>query len=100
MRSAAMMLPTSGMKPLHDLDPLHEMVEAAGISPAAADALGIGFRTRGTLGAGVYIPLRTDDGTLVGYMRLNLEADDQFRFPENLEDRATGNVVKLERRKA
>lgn len=89
-----------GMPALEDLDPLHEAVEALGITPSAADALGIGHRGRGTLGAGVYIPLRTEEGALVGYMRVNLEEAEPFRFPTNLEDRATGNVVKLERRKA
>lgn len=92
--------PEAAMKPLDDLDPTAAEVESLGITPTAADALGIGYRTRGTLGAGVYIPLRSEEGTLVGYMRVNLEDENPFRFPTNLEDRATGNVVKLERRKA
>lgn len=90
--------PARGMAALEDLDPLAPEVEALGISPSTADILGIGYRDRGVLGAGVYLPLRTADGTLVGYMRVNLDDELPFRFPPNLEDRAEGKVVPLRRK--
>lgn len=87
-----------GMPALDDLDPFHEDLEALGISPATANALGIGHRDKGTLGAGVHIPLRDDQGVLVGYMRVNLDDPVPFKFPTNLEDRATGKVIPMRRK--
>ena len=57
-----------GFRPLEYLDPDHAAVEALGVSSEDATALGWGYAPRGILRGKVAIPIRTEDGTLAGYI--------------------------------
>lgn len=57
-----------GFRPLDYLDPDHAAVEALGIEADAAQQLGVGYAPRGILRGKVAIPIRTEDGTLAGYI--------------------------------
>lgn len=69
----------TGPKEIDYLDPLHEAVEALGLSPATADIVGIGWADKGWFRGGkVGVPVRTKDGALLGYFRVGSGADVQF----------------------
>lgn len=89
---------SAGMQPLDYLDPLHEAVEALGITPVTADLVGIGHAPKGTMAGRVLIPIRLPTGELIGYCGIKLHDEVQFKFPENLQDRAEGKVVPLRRK--
>ena len=89
---------SGGMKELEYLDPLHEAVEALGISPTTADLVGIGFANKGTMSGRVLLPIRMPTGELIGYCGIAMGKTPEYLFPDNLEERAT-NVVTLDRRK-
>lgn len=57
-----------GFRPLDYLQPDHPAVEALGMSSEDAERLGMGYAPRGVLRGKVAIPIRTDDGTLAGYI--------------------------------
>jgi len=57
-----------GFRPLEYLDPNHAAVEALGVSSEEATALGWGYAPRGILRGKVAVPIRTEDGTLAGYI--------------------------------
>jgi len=57
-----------GFRPLDYLKADHPAVEALGMEPEDAEALGIGYAPRGTLRGTVAIPIRLEDGTLSGYI--------------------------------
>lgn len=57
-----------GFRPLDYLQPDHPAVEALGIAPETAAALGWGYAPRGVLRGSVAVPIRTEDGTLAGYI--------------------------------
>lgn len=57
-----------GFKPLDYLDPEHEAVAAVGFDPGDATALGIGYAPRGVLRGTVAVPVRSDDGSIAGYI--------------------------------
>lgn len=57
-----------GFRPLDYLDPDHAAVEALGMAPEDAAALGWGYAPRGVLRGTVAVPIRLEDGTLVGYI--------------------------------
>lgn len=57
-----------GFRPLTYLEPEHPAVEALGLEPEDAKALGIGYASRGTLRGMVAVPIRSEDGTLAGYI--------------------------------
>lgn len=57
-----------GFNPLDYLNPKHDSVQALGFSPDIAERLGVGFAPRGLHRGRVAIPVRTEDGTLVGYI--------------------------------
>lgn len=57
-----------GFTPLPYLEPDHIAVEALGLDPADAEALGIGYAPRGTMRGTIAIPIRTENGTLAGYI--------------------------------
>ena len=57
-----------GFAPLTYLEADHLAVEAIGLDPQDAQTLGIGYAPRGTMRGTVAIPIRTDDGTLAGYI--------------------------------
>lgn len=75
--------PESGLKPLEYLEPEHEAVEVIGFSVEDARALGIGYCPKGILRGTVAIPLRTEDGVLVGYAgATELVLPPKLHFPE------------------
>jgi hypothetical protein len=57
-----------GFSPLPYLMPEHPAVQALGISPDVARALGLGYAPRGHHRGCVAIPVRNDDGRLAGYI--------------------------------
>lgn len=67
-----------GFRPLPYIDPNHQAVSALGFLPETAKALGIGWCPRGHHRGGVAIPLRREDGRLVGYISL---ADGIVKMP-------------------
>ncbi len=57
-----------GFRPLDYLEADHPAVEALGMEPDDAAALGIGYAPRGVLRGTVAVPIRLTDGTLSGYI--------------------------------
>lgn len=57
-----------GFRPLTYLEADHAAVEALGFDQADAARLGIGYAPRGILRGTVAVPIRTEDGTLAGYI--------------------------------
>lgn len=62
--------PSEGFQPLEYLQAAHEAVEALGLDPDVAQALGIGYAPRGVLRGTVAVPLRKADGAIAGYVGL------------------------------
>jgi DNA primase len=60
--------PTSGFPPLDYLDAEHPAVEAAGFNQTDARALGIGYAPKGIMRGTVAVPIRNEEGTLLGYI--------------------------------
>jgi len=56
------------LKPLDYLEPEHPAVEAAGFNPIEAKVLGIGYAGKGLMRGCVAVPIRDDNGTLLGYI--------------------------------
>jgi DNA primase len=54
--------------PLDYLEADHPAVEAVGLDKATAEALGIGYASRGLMRGTVAVPVRLEDGTLAGYI--------------------------------
>ena len=77
------------LEPLTYLVPEHEVVELLGLSAATLKALGGGYAPKGTMIGRLLIPLRMEDGRLVGYLGIATKADQEplLRFPDNLEAR-------------
>lgn len=63
--------PSEGFKPLEYLNSDHEAVLALGIDPKDAARLGIGFSPRGLMRGKVAIPVRLNNGQLVGYIGIS-----------------------------
>jgi len=80
---------TDALKPLDYLDVHHEVLDLLGLSPEVCGALGAGFAPKGTMIGRVVIPIRMEDGTLVGYFGIATKADQVplLKFPENLDER-------------
>lgn len=57
-----------GFKPLDYLQTEHEAVVALGFDSSVAEAVGLGYAPRGVMRGTVAMPLRLEDGTLVGYV--------------------------------
>ena len=57
-----------GFKPLDYLEHDHPAVEAVGLKPDDAKRIGAGFAPRGVLKNTVAIPIRLEDGRLIGYI--------------------------------
>lgn len=98
LREAALALeqhlyPKGELKELDYLIPEHPEVQALGMPAHVAKAIGAGYAPRGTMASRCLFPLRKPDGSLVGYVGINLTKDpiiDDNRI-ENLRmvDRAT-----------
>ena len=72
------------LQPLTYLHYKHEAVQALGIDPQAAERVGIGYAKKGMMRGRVAIPIRRDDGTLVGYCGYAVDADPILKFPKQL----------------
>ncbi len=57
-----------GFRPLDYLQPDHPAVGALGLEASDAEMLGIGYAPRGTLRGTVAVPIRSETGTLAGYI--------------------------------
>lgn len=68
-----------GLQPLDYLDASHIAVEAVGFDQETAEALGIGYASKGIMRGTVAIPVRLPDGTLAGYVGI-IEARLPARF--------------------
>ncbi len=72
------------LQPLTYLHHEHEAVQALGIGVKTAKSLGIGYAKKGMMRGRVAIPIREEDGTLVGYCGFSADADPPLKLPKNL----------------
>lgn len=63
----------------------HEAVDALKLTPEVAEAIGIGFASKGLMRGRVAVPIRSASGRLLGYLGIAENAD--VKFPSNLRDR-------------
>jgi CHC2 zinc finger len=68
------------MSPLPYLDAHHEAVAALGISAETAEALGIGYASKGTMLRRVCVPIHMRDGMLVAYCGIATDETQQPRY--------------------
>ena len=80
-RQSKQSAPERGFRALDYLEPDHAAVEALGIKPDDAEALGIGYAPRGVLRGTVAVPVRLTDGTLSGYIGIT-----EAKLPPKWED--------------
>jgi len=73
----------------------HELVTAIGLDPTAAEALGIGYCSKGIMKGIVAFPLRDEDGVLQHYVGV----DSPVTLPKALQYQGE-NVVKFEKKSA
>jgi len=59
------------------------LVFRAYIDVETAEALGIGYARKGMMRGRVAIPIRKEDGTLVGYCGFSADADPFLKLPTN-----------------
>jgi DNA primase len=71
------------LRPLSYLIYEHEAVQALGIDPEIAKALGIGYAKKGIMRGRVAIPLRTPAGILAGYCGYAADLDPVLKLPKN-----------------
>ena len=86
-------LTIEGFQPLSHLVFENDMVQDLGISAADAEALGIGYTSRGLLKGHVCVPVRLADGTLAGYVGIHAG-----KVPEKWHGLKTSNVIPLKKR--
>lgn len=79
------------LAPLSYLEPDHDAVTAVGFDPEFCRAQGIGYATRGIMRGTVAVPIRDEQGTLLGYIGIT-----EAKLPSDF----MPNVVSLERRRA
>ena len=82
----------SELQPLSYLEHNHDLVAQIGFDPEAAERLGIGYAKKGLMRGTVAIPLRTDDGVLLGYIGIN-----NGRLPKDLQ--STDTIIVAFRKK-
>lgn len=73
--------PSPGFQPLDYLEADHAATEALGFDLETAIALGIGYAPKGILRGTVAIPVRSEDGTLVGYIGITEARLGKFHLP-------------------
>jgi hypothetical protein len=80
---------SDGLEPLTYLEHEHEILDLLGLSPAVCKALGAGYAGKGTMNGRIAIPLRLEDGTLIGYFGIATNPDQEplLKFPPNLDER-------------
>jgi len=76
---------TAPLQPLTYLHHKHEAVQALGIDADSAETLGIGYAKKGIMRGRVAIPIREEDGTLVGYCGFSAKADPPLKLPKNFD---------------
>jgi DNA primase len=81
--------PSKPLEPLAYLHYKHDAVQALGIDAETAEWIGIGYAKKGMMRGRVAIPIRTDEGTLVGYCGYAEDADPRLKFPRTLDLRQT-----------
>jgi DNA primase len=80
-----------GLKALDYLEAEHEAVQILGFEPDVAEALGIGYAGKGLMRGTVAVPVRLEDGTLVGYLGITeAKLPPKWQLP-------TTNVVPLKK---
>jgi DNA primase len=85
-----------GFEPLSHLAHEHESVQDLGFPVEVAESIGIGFASRGLMRSFVAIPLRKDDGTLVGY--IGIPPGTKAKVPSTWHGLHPSNVVPLKKR--
>jgi DNA primase len=73
------------LQPLKYLHHKHDAVQALGIDADIAESLGIGYAKKGMMRGRVAIPIREEDGTLVGYCGFSDSADPPLKLPKNFD---------------
>lgn len=71
-------LPEGG---LDYLQPEHELVQGLGLTKDQAQRLGIGYAPKGVLRGRVCFPMRSEDGTLLGYCGYSEKLDPILKMP-------------------
>jgi DNA primase len=86
---------SKGMKPLDYLEHEHDAVQVLGFDAETAQALGIGYAGKGLMRGTIAVPIRLEDGTLVGYIGLTEieKLPSKWQLPVN-------NVVPIPKRTA
>lgn len=74
------------LSPLPYLEPDHEAVAAVGFDLQVAKALGVGYAGKGMMRGTVAVPIRDEQGTLLGYIGIT-----EARLPPSF----TGNIVRF-----
>lgn len=82
------------LQPLSYLEPGHPAVDAVGFEEDTADALGIGYAKKGIMRGTVAVPIRLEDGTLVGYIGIT-----EARLPPKWQLPSQENVVPFRKRR-
>jgi hypothetical protein len=77
--------PPKLLEPLVYLHYKHDAVQALGVDAETTQQIGIGYAKKGMMQGRVAIPLRTDDGTLVGYCGYAEDADPRLKLPKTLD---------------
>ena len=80
---------SSKLEPLSYLEHDHEAVHAVGFDPHKAKAMGIGYAPRGIMRGTVAVPIRDEEGTLLGYIGIT-----EAKLPSDF----TSTVVPLQKR--
>lgn len=71
------------LQPLSHIDHNHELLIALGFVPEDAAKLGIGYAKKGIMAGHVAVPIRMEDGTLVGYIGIkDCKLPPTFKFPD------------------
>jgi len=80
---------TGGTNPLQRikdyLEPVHEKVQALGITEDTAKEWGIGFAPKGTMAGRVLFPLCDQGGGHTGYIGLSPDKEPRWKLPSNVE---------------
>jgi DNA primase len=94
-RSGSEVQPSGGMEPLAYLEHEHDAVQVLGFDAETAQALGIGYAGKGLMRGTIAVPIRLEDGTLVGYIGLTEieKLPSKWQLPVN-------NVVPIPKRTA
>lgn len=82
---------TKKLEPLKHLDAHHEAVLAVGFDPAIAETIGIGYCSKGLMAGHVAIPVRDEDGALLGYVGIQ-----EAKLPKDFQP--ADNVIPLKRK--